>query len=288
MKELRNKVAVVTGAASGIGRAMAERFAGEGMKVVLADVEAAALGDAERELKTAGATVLSVPTDASNAESVDALARKTLDAFGAVHVVCNNAGVGSPGGPLWERTLADWQWVLGVNLWGVIHGVRTFVPILLRQREGHIVNTASMAGLLSTPFLGIYNATKHAVVAISETLYGELAAIGSPVKVSVLCPGFVQTRILESARNRPLDLANARAADPPAADQVESAIRQALANGLPPAEVADRVVAAIRDEQFYILTHPEYKPLLQAYAEGLVAERNPETAAQGLALAQTK
>jgi NAD(P)-dependent dehydrogenase (short-subunit alcohol dehydrogenase family) len=190
MKGLGGKVAVVTGAASGIGRAMADRFAAEGMKVVLADVEKDALARAEAEMKAAGATVLAVPTDVSRAGDVEALARQTVDAFGAVHVLCNNAGVSPVMGASWELTEADWQWVLGVNLWGVLHGIRAFVPIMLKQdSEGHIVNTASMAGLVGGgPWWSTYGVAKHGVVNLSESLHRELAAAGSRVKVSVLCP----------------------------------------------------------------------------------------------------
>ena len=203
MKELKGKVAVITGAASGIGRALADRCVQEGMKAVLADVEVDALAKAEAGLKASGATVLAVPTDVSQARSVAALAQKTLEAFGAVHLLCNNAGVGSEAA-IWESTLEEWEWVMGVNLWGVIHGVRAFVPIMLAQdTECHIVNTASMAGLISGPGLGAYKVTKHAVVSLSETLHHELAERAAKVRVSVLCPGFVNTRIMESARNRP-------------------------------------------------------------------------------------
>ncbi len=194
MKEFKGKVAVVTGAASGIGRAMAERFAAEGMKVVLADIEQEALAQAEAKMKAAGATVLAVRTDVSSASGVQALAGRTIDAFGAVHILCNNAGVPPVVGPSWELTEADWQWVLGVNLWGVLHGIRVFVPIMLGQdSEGHVVNTASMAGLLSLPWAATYDVAKHGVVTLSESLHGELAAVGSKLKVSVLCPGWVKT-----------------------------------------------------------------------------------------------
>src|SRR5438067_2268497 len=205
MKDLKGKVAVVTGGASGIGNGMATRFAEEGMKVVLADVEEGPLADAEKKLTDAGATVLAVPTDVSKGDQMDALAAKTFETFGTAHVVCNNAGVAT-GGPMWQLTEADWQWVLGVNLWGVIHGVRVFAGRLVEQGEGHIVNTASIAGLTSAPLMGPYDVSKHGVVTLSETLASELALHGSPVKVSVLCPGWVNTRIHEADRNRPSEL----------------------------------------------------------------------------------
>src|ERR1044071_1599934 len=209
MKEFAGKVAVVTGAASGIGRGLAEACARERMKVVLADVDESALAQAERDLKDAGAEALAVRTDVSKAGDVEALARRTLEAFGAAHLLFNNAGVGA-GTTVWESTLEDWQWVLGVNLWGVIHGVRTFVPLMLKQAdECHIVNTASMAGLVSGPALGVYKVTKHGVVSLSETLQCELALMKSKVGVSVLCPAGVKTRVMESERNRPEELRNA-------------------------------------------------------------------------------
>src|SRR5262245_17864537 len=250
MQELRSKVAVVTGGASGIGRALVDRFAVDGMKVVIADVEPGALDAAAGELRARGADVLAVRTDVAQAEDVNALAQQTLARFGKVHVLCNNAGV-SVGGPMWEHTLDDWRWVLGVNLWGVVHGIRTFVPIMLRQNEpAHVVNTASLAGLTSTQFCGIYNVTKHAVVTMSETLAQELATVGAPVKVSVLCPGFVQTRIADSDRNRPAGLADGAARERPA--EFEQVIRTAIAGGIPPSEVAALVASSIREERFYV------------------------------------
>ncbi len=274
MKDFKNKVAVVTGAASGIGRALAERFAAEGMKVVLADIEEPLLELAEQELKKQGAAVLAVATDVSKLANVETLAQQTLSAFGGVHIVCNNAGVASAPVPMWQSTMRDWEWVMGVNLWSVIHGIRVFTPILLSQgTEGHIVNTASIAGLLCNPFMGIYNATKHAVVAISETLHAELAVAGAAVKVSVLCPGFVQTRIGESERNRPAELTDSAA--PQAISPAAERIRAMLAAGLPPAEVAERVMEAIRAERLYILTHPEYSHLVREHGEEVAAERNP-------------
>ncbi len=276
MKELNGKVAVVTGAASGIGRAMAERFAAEGMRVVLADVEEEALKQTQRELKANGAAVVARQTDVSRGEDVEALAKFAIDTFGAVHVLCNNAGVGV-GGVTWQNTAKDWEWVLGVNLWGVIHGVRAFVPIMLAQGdECHIVNTASGAGLHTRPWLAMYCASKHAVVALSESLHFELTLTGSNVRVSVLCPAVVNTRIGESGRNRPADLLNkADDGNPAQMQAMEQAFRALLATGLPPAAVAEAVVDAIRNERFYIITHEETRARVRARMEDMVEGRNP-------------
>ncbi len=278
MKEFRDRVAVVTGAASGIGRGLAERFAAEGMKVVLADVEQSALDQADAEMRERGATVLPVRTDVSKPEQMEQLAQQTLEAFGAVHIVCNNAGVGGPGGPVWERTLADWQWVLGANLWGVIHGIRVFLPIMLKQEdEGHIVNTASMAGLVSIPMLSIYNVTKHAVVTLSESLYMELQATGSKIGVSVLCPGFVDTNITTSDRNRARELRN-EGGEPeltPQQQMTRQTVEGMLKAGMKPAAVADKVFEAVRDGKFYVLTHPEMKDGIRRRMERILDEHNP-------------
>lgn len=276
MKEFRGKVAVVTGGASGIGRAMSERFAAEGMKVVLADIEQAALDRAVAEMRAVGATVASKRTDVSRAEDVEALAKFAIDTFGAVHVVCNNAGVGM-GGSAWQMTVKDWEWMLGVNLWGVIHGIRTFVPLMLAQGdECHMVNTASGAGLHTRPFLGMYAATKHAVVALSESMYHELKLTGSKVGVSVLCPAVVNTRIGESERNRPAGLQNEAAAGNPAQmAAMEQAFRAALAAGLAPEQVAQAVLDAIREERFYIITHEETKSRVRGKMEDILEGRNP-------------
>ena len=274
MRELAGKVAVVTGAASGIGRALAQRFARAHMKVVLADVEAAALATVARELTDACAETLAVPTDVSRAEDVDTLARRTLERFGAVHVLCNNAGV-ALAAPVWEQTLEDWRWLLGVNLWGVVHGVRTFVPLMLDAKTpGHVVNTASVAGLTSAPGLGAYNVSKHAVVTLSETLAKDLAAAGAPIKVSVLCPGFVNTRILDSARNRPEDLGPER----PRAPELEDVVRSLVAAGMPPAEVASCVLRAIEEERFYVLTHPDFLAQVKERCQDIVEGRAPNPA----------
>jgi NAD(P)-dependent dehydrogenase (short-subunit alcohol dehydrogenase family) len=273
MKDLKGKVAVVTGAASGIGNGMATRFAEEGMKVVLADIEEGPLADAEKKLADQGATVLAVPTDVTKGDQVDALAAKTFETFGTAHVVCNNAGVAT-GGPMWTLTEADWQWVLGVNLWGVIYGVRAFVGRMVEQGEGHVVNTASIAGLTSAPLMGPYNVSKHGVVTLSETLSGELALHGSPVKVSVLCPGWVNTRIHEADRNRPPELQQDNP-DNTMADMGRQMLESLVASGLPPSEVASRVVDAIREERLYILTHPEMMPMVEKRMEDILQGRTP-------------
>ena len=270
MKELRDRVAVVTGAGSGIGRALAERFAAEGMRVVLADVDEARARETEALLAARGTRTLVVQTDVQQAAAVEALAARTLAAFGAVHIVCNNAGIAGVARPLWEQPLESWEQVLGINLWGVIHGMRTFVPIMLQQgTEGHIVNTASMAGLLSLPLLSPYHATKHAVVTISESLHMELAMTGAPVKVSVLCPGFVRTNIGAASLNDPRSEAEAA---------MMEAFRRLIAEGLDPATVAERVVEAIRGEQFWIFSHPELVVAVQQRTDAIVARRNPEAA----------
>ena len=275
MKNFSGRVAVITGAASGLGRAMAERFAREGMKLVLADVNAADLARAEAELRAAGAAVIGVRTDVSKAEDVEALAARTLEAFGAAHLVVNNAGV-SPLGAVWEASAADWQWALGVNLWGVIHGVRVFTPILLAQAaeahgEGHIVNTASVAGLISPPGMGVYNVTKHAVVALTETLHHDLARRDTRVKCSLLCPAYVPTGIADSARNRPAELsepARARSAEESA---LEDGLRKAVRSGkISAAEVAQAVFDAVREERFYILTHPKILGAVRARMEDIL------------------
>jgi NAD(P)-dependent dehydrogenase (short-subunit alcohol dehydrogenase family) len=267
MNEFPGKVAVVTGAASGIGRAIAAQAAREGMRLVLADIEAAPLERTAAELRATGADVLAVPTDVSRAEEVAALAEQTVAAYGAVHLLFNNAGVAT-GGPIWERPLAEWEWVMGVNLWGVVHGIRAFVPLMLAQEDaGYIVNTASIAGLVTAPALGIYTVTKHAVVALSEVLAAELAQRNAPIAVSVLCPSWVQTRILEAGRNRPAAIHNAAPGGDPAGN---AAIRQLVESGMSPEQVAHEVFAAIRDERFYILTHPETKAWIRRRMEAIL------------------
>ena len=278
MKEFKDKVAVVTGAASGIGRAIATHCMNEGMKVVLADIERDALSENEKEMKSVGATVLAVPTDVSKAEDIEALVQKTFEVFESVHLLFNNAGVGV-GGLIWENTIADWKWVLGINLWGVIHGIRFFVPRMIEQNtEGHIVNTASLAGLISAPFQGVYNISKQSVVALSESLYHDLALVKSKIKVSVLCPGFVKTRVMDCERNRPVELENnpAEVKTRSEFDFIVQNNRKAFLGGVSPDHVANLVFNAIREEKFYIHTHPELKNLIQDRMEDILQERNPK------------
>jgi NAD(P)-dependent dehydrogenase (short-subunit alcohol dehydrogenase family) len=275
MKDFKGKVAVITGGASGLGRAMADRFAREGMSIVLADVEPDALAKAEGEMKAAGAKVIGVRTDVSKAAEVEALAQKTLAAFGGVHLLANNAGV-AEGGKVWDNTVADWEWVLGVNLCGVIHGVRVFTPIMLKQgSEGHIVNTASVAGLISPPGMGIYCVSKHAVVTLTECLHQDLAQQSDKLKCSVLCPAYVPTGIADSGRNRPAALKETRHKS--AADlALDASLKKAVQSGkLSAADVAQKVYEAVRDERFYILTHPKIKASIQWRMEDILQDRNP-------------
>jgi len=265
--DLAGKVAVVTGGASGIGRAMAVRFVAEGMHVIIADVEQAPLEATAAEIGAIG-----VLTDVTDAESVAALADVTIERFGAVHVLCNNAGVGG-GGRIKDLTLKDWKWVIDVNLWGVVHGLHSFLPHLLANDDGgHIVNTASVAGLVAGPGIGPYNAAKYGVVAISETLRAELAADDSPVGVSVLCPGYVATNIFTSQRNRPAALRNETSKTSARTANREIAAT-ALAQGLDPAVVAGMVLDAIRAEQFWVITHPEYLAAVEERTAEIVAGR---------------
>ena len=265
-------VAVITGAASGIGRGLAERFAVEGMKVVIADVDEEPLAKLEADLKAKSATVLTVRTDVSNATEVENLAVRTLEAFGAVHILCNNAGVVCSR-PVWEHTLADWEWVLGVNLWGVIHGIRAFVPHMLAQGdECHIVNTASILGLVGGSGEGIYKVSKHGVVVLSETLAAELAQKEANIQVHVLCPGWVRTGILDSDRNRPSILQNPAEMERPQELIIGGSRnpRAEMEAGLSPTEVAEYVYNAIQNGTFYIHTHPEHKAWIRERMERIL------------------
>jgi len=248
MENLKERVAVVTGGASGIGRALALALSREGAKLVLADVDEAGITEVARAITARGGAAVAVKTDVASIEQVQALADRAWNSFGAVHILCNNAGVAVWGG-LEAATYPDWQWVIGVNLWGVIHGLLAFVPRMIAQREeGHIVNTASMAGLVATGGMGIYNTTKYAVVGLSETLAKDLRPYN--IGVSVLCPIGVATRIRESDRNRPEALRNPEG-------QPKSPPVQLLGRTLTPEEVAEQVIAAVRRNQLYIITHAE-------------------------------
>ncbi|MBC7513107.1 MAG: SDR family oxidoreductase [Herminiimonas sp.] len=281
MQDHQGKVAVITGGASGFGLEFARLGAARGMKLVLADVQQNALDMARAELEAAGAEVLAMQCDVRSGEAVQALADATMARFGAVHLLFNNAGVGA-GGLVWENTQADWEWVLGVNLWGVIHGVRIFTPLMLgcAKRDpayrGHIVNTASMAGLLNAPTMGIYNVSKHAVVSLSESLYQDLKLVDAPISASVLCPYFVPTGISQSHRNRPADVSN-DAAGPTASQRAAQAMSEkAVGSGkVSAAEVAGMTFDAIDADRFYIYSHPHALSNVQQRMEEVVATKNP-------------
>jgi NAD(P)-dependent dehydrogenase (short-subunit alcohol dehydrogenase family) len=280
MKEFKGKVAVVTGGASGIGWGIAERCATEGIKVVIADIEEAALKQAEKTLKDGGAEALAVRTDVSKLTDVEALAQKTLEAFGGANLLFNNAGVNtdiSLRKPVWENTIADWEWMVGVNLWGVIYGVKVFLPIMMRQNtECHIVNTSSMAGLLLEPQLVIYAVTKTGIIALSEGLYIQLKEKNSPIGVSVLCPAFVSSRLFEAERNRPTKLKNP--SEPLKSRQQAALVKQfsQAAPTLTPEDNADIVFKAIREGTFYIFTDPLVQELFRQRAENILKGLNPE------------
>lgn len=273
--EFDGKVAVITGAASGFGRAFAQKAATLGMKLVLADVDGDALAACVTALRDDGAEAVGVATDVSQSAQVEALAQTALDTFGKVHLLFNNAGVGT-GGFLWENTENDWTWVLGVNVMGVAHGVRVFAPIMLRQKElAHIVNTASVAGLLAPPAMGVYNVSKHAVVALTETLYHDLNIVGGEVGCSLLCPAFVPTGIAESHRARPEALRNTEA---PTRSQAVAQVQlqRAVKSGkLSAADVAELTFDAVRERRFYILTHPAILPSVHLRHEDIELMRNP-------------
>ncbi|MCY4517198.1 MAG: SDR family NAD(P)-dependent oxidoreductase [Acidimicrobiaceae bacterium] len=265
METMTGRVAVVTGAASGIGKALALGFAGEGANVVLADIEEAPLRAAEAEVADRGVEALGVITDVTDADSVGALAQATIDRFGAVHMVCNNAGVGG-GGLIRNQQLVDWQWVVDVCLWGVIHGVHHFLSHLIEAEESHIMSTASVAGLMSVPGLGPYNAAKYGVVAIMETLHLEMQRDrNADVGVSVLCPGVVRTNIATAQRNRPEELRRQRRQRPEGEAPSETAdarrrnanIAAALERGMDPSQVAAKVIEAMYERRFWVLSHPE-------------------------------
>jgi NAD(P)-dependent dehydrogenase (short-subunit alcohol dehydrogenase family) len=279
ISDFQGKTAVLTGAGSGFGLECARIGAKLGMNLVLADVQQDALDRAKAEIEATGAQVLAMLVDVSKAEQVEALGAATLARFGAPHFVFNNAGVGA-GGLIWENTAKEWDWVLGVNIMGVAHGVRVFTPMMLAAAakdpawQGHIVNTASMAGLLNAPNMGIYNVSKHAVVALSETLYQDLALVTDQISASVLCPFFVPTGINQSHRNRP---DGAAAAEPTRSQLIGQAMSdKAVGSGkVTAAEVAQKVFDAIAANQFYIYSHPKAIGSVQTRMEDVLQARNP-------------
>jgi NAD(P)-dependent dehydrogenase (short-subunit alcohol dehydrogenase family) len=282
MNDLHGRTAVITGAASGFGLEASRIAARAGMNLVMADVQADALELAAREVGRLGAKVLAQRVDVARADDVQALAAATRARFGVPHFVFNNAGVGGAGGLIWESSLDDWTWVLGVNLWGVIHGVHTFTPMMLDAAaadpayEGHIVNTASMAGMLSPPNMGVYNASKHAVVTISETLYQDLALVTNQVHAHVLCPYFVPTGIHQSHRNRPEALKPAGASPTRSQLIAQTMMSKAVTSGkVTAAEVAQKVFDALRDGSFYVFSHPRSLGTVQQRLEDIVGLRNP-------------
>ncbi|MGZ5110866.1 MAG: SDR family NAD(P)-dependent oxidoreductase [Usitatibacter sp.] len=272
MKNLKGKVAVVTGAGSGIGRELALGCAREGALVVLADIDEAGMRDTMAQLATLGARALQVRCDVSKPGDLDRLAARTYEEFGAAHLLFNNAGV-AVAGPVWAATLEDWKWALDINLMGVVHGIRSFVPRMLAQKdECHVVNTASVAGLLSLPGSAVYCVSKHAVVTLSECLHHDLRVGGAPIGVSVLCPAYVNTGIGDSARNRPRELA----ATNPLGKPYEEAVRKALAAGkLSAGDIARITLEAVKARRFYILPHQKIKAAIETRMRDILDEREP-------------
>lgn len=270
MKEFMHKVAVITGASSGIGFGIAQRCAQEKMKVVLAGINLDNLLQAEKDLEKFGAETLCVQTDVSKREDIEALAKITMENFGAVHLLVNNAGFGA-GLSIWESSWEDWEWVMGVNLWGVIYGIKTFVPIMLAQGEPcHIVNTSSIAGLLPYHPSAPYQVTKHAVVALTENLYHSLAQKGTQVRASVFCPGYVKTRILDAERNRPKELKSDPAERTPEQEAIMKYLQESIEAGISPEKAAEILFRGIREEKLYIGTHPDLVPRVQDYMTRVV------------------
>jgi NAD(P)-dependent dehydrogenase (short-subunit alcohol dehydrogenase family) len=276
MRDLAGKVAVITGGGSGFGLEFARAAAKHGMKLVLGDVQEDALDAAVREMRAAGAEAIGVRVDVSKAEEVKRLADRALEAYGEVHLLFNNAGVAGGGGYLWESRLTDWQWLLGVNVMGVVHGIRAFVPLMLEQDcECHIVNTASAAGLVSAPLMGVYNVSKHAVVTISETLFHDLRVARSRIGVSVLCPAFVPTGIRDSERNRPAELVE-RAPPTESQTMAQKQTEKAVSSGrLSAAEVAQKTFQAVREDRFYVITHPKLLRTVELRLQDIVQQRQP-------------
>lgn len=280
MQEFAGKVAVVTGAGSGMGRAFAERFAREGMSVVLADIQEDALERAVAELSAEGFEVLGVPTDVSKKDSLEALASAALERFGKIHIACNNAGVeGYLDGAIWEATDKDWQWTVGVNFWSVIYGTQIFVPLLLAHgEEGHLVNTCSMTSLVRAG--NMYGICKQAILALSEVTYGNLRDCGAMVGVTALFPGIIATRLFQGSRNRPPELQNEMPTRGTAAGtEMRERMHERLSEGMPPSEVADILVQAIRDDRLYVRTDHDWDEAIQQRFDDIFAGRNPAPSA---------
>jgi NAD(P)-dependent dehydrogenase (short-subunit alcohol dehydrogenase family) len=273
MEEFRGRVAVITGTGSGMGKAFAHRFAAEGMKIVAADIQEDALAATVDELKAAGHAVLGVRTDVSDPDSVRALADAAYEEFGAVHLLCNNAGVeGYLDGPIWEATDKDWTWTVGVNFWSVVHGIRAFVPRMLGGGEpGHIVNTCSMTSIIQAP--NMYGITKHAVIALTEVLAGDLSERDAPIGVTALCPGTIATNLFHGSRNRPPELREDAETETArgAGRDLRERMHGVLAAGMPPAEVADKLVDAIRRDARYLLTDHEWDEQIRRRHEAIMA-----------------
>jgi len=276
MKDLAGKVAVITGAGSGFGREFARIGAGEGMRLVLADVQPDALDATVAEIRAAGAEALGVRADVSKPADVERLAASATGKFGAVHLLFNNAGVAGGGGYVWETSVKDWQWLLGVNVLGVVNGIRSFLPLMLKQDcECHVVNTASAAGLVSAPLMSAYNVSKHGVVTLSETLFHDLRLANAKIGVSVLCPAFVPTGIRASERNRPPELWE-DAAPTPSQIAARERSEKAVASGrLTAAEVARLTFDAVREDRFYVITHPKILASVELRLQDVLARRNP-------------
>lgn len=277
MEQLRGKVAVITGAGSGIGRALARAFGAEGMRVMLADINPESLDETAADLRDSGTEVSVRVTDVGAGAEIEALAKETLGAFGAVHLVCNNAGVGA-GGPVAGFDVDQWKRVIDIDLWGVLHGLRVFMPLLIEQGEGHVVNTASVAGLFAPPFMGPYEVSKFGVVAISEAAFHEAALLAPGVGVSVLCPGWVRTNIGEA------QIAAAQVAEAQSTDDGDAAgmaavfgdvIRGFIEGGMDPADVAAQVVSAVKERRFYILTHPDSVDMVRRRMEAIINGDDP-------------
>lgn len=275
MIEFKDKVAIITGAASGIGLELAKRCANEGMKVVLADIDEASIIQAEKYLQAIGTDTLSVICDVSKESDIKLLSENTVEAFGKVDLLFNNAGV-STNGLLWQNTVEDWKWVLGVNLFGVINSIKTFVPIMLKQNnECHIINTSSIAGLTAAPGNSIYSVTKQGIVNISETLYYELKLAKSQIDISVVCPSFVKTRLADSERNRPVEFNSFERTQSPQKQMIDQAFSQGVLNGMPPKKVVEDIFEGIRMKKFYILTDNESKAMIKQRMEDILNENNP-------------